>query len=543
MKLTKLSRPENPGLFEDFLHHPERVRDFYRYDFREDWQTAIDERLAVTPPRAALAKALAEQNRGWSAPVETFENINALRGDKTLAVVTGQQAGMLGGPLYTFYKTMSIIRLARQLQGRYPGYRFVPVFWMEVNDSDFQEIATIRYVDKTNALKTLTVTQQPGNEDRPIAVRPVHPELQSWKAAIDEDFFDTEFKAEALKLFLSDYREDQTYADAFARLILKFFGRHGLIVLNPAGKGICQLVKPLFQRALSEAAEILGAVSGRSKQLEAVGYPTQIHFNPNQTLLFFNDADQRRVRIDMDGAGGFQLKYPDGYRPIDREMLLQSCVDSPEYLSPNVALRPLMQDTLLPTVAYVGGPSEVAYFAQVEALYRYFDIPMPVICPRHRLTIVEGKIQKNVQKYELEYQKILDNQPNFIEAYLKKSANQAVFEAVSNTDTTITESLAALSGILESVDPTLVSSLLKTSENIQGNFQKLSGKILSSLEQKNETQVRQLERILLYLMPGGNFQERSLSMIYFVIKYGPGFVDELMAALPDSAAQHQVLEI
>ncbi len=543
MKIQSLKRHETPTLFHDYLHNFAAVREFYRYPPEGGWDEAVRQRSAAEIPCEKMAGVLREQNQRWGAPAATLENIEKLTDRKTLAVVTGQQAGVLGGPLYTFYKAFTVIKLAAMLQKEYPRHQFVPVFWMEVNDSDFQEINSIHYITKQNRLQQLSVAELPGEENKPVSARRVNPEIAAWRAQLAEDFFDTEFKSQVLELFLREYEGEHTYADAFARLMLKLFGKYGLMMLNPSGSGICALASALFRRGLTEAPQILEATARRRKELETAGYPTQIHFSHNQTLLFFNDQHMNRVRIDFDEAGKFLLKYPEGYRPVEQEKLLQTCTASPEYLSPNVALRPLMQDSLLPTVAYVGGPSEVSYFAQIETLYRYFEIPMPVIYPRHRVTVVESKIQKIVEKYELSYAEILENRGDFIENYLRNNANQAVYRAVENTAAQISDSLQKLLEVIKEFDPTLVNAVEKTGQNIEGIFGKLSGKITRSLEQQNETQVRQLERVLLYLLPGGNYQERSLNMIYFAIKYGPGFIDAMFAQLPDDTKFHYIVEI
>ncbi len=332
MKIQSLKIPEKPALFADYLSNFAKVEPFFAADFRGDWQEIINHRANVELPRQALADALQTQNAHWNAPKATLQNIEKLRDPKTLAVVTGQQAGVLGGPLYTFYKIITVIKLARSMQKKYPDFQFVPVFWMEVNDSDFQEISYIQYITKENQLKKLAASEPASDENKPINTRKISSEIQSWREQFEEDFFDTEFKATALDAFLGEYHSENSYADAFAQMLLTFFGKHGLVVLNPAGNTFSKLVKPLFQQTLENAAPIIDVLETRQKDLEKAGYSAQIRLSQNQTLLFFNDAEQRRVRIDVDKNGQFLLKYPDGSRPVDREKLLKSDEDSPEYL-------------------------------------------------------------------------------------------------------------------------------------------------------------------------------------------------------------------
>ena len=543
MQFQPLKRSETPDIFNDYLHNPEKIRAFYPHHFTGNWAKVIDERSHFTIPRAELVAALRNQHSRWNTGKATLQHIEKLADSNTFAVVTGQQAGVLGGPLYTFFKTMTVINLAKQLQQQFPEKQFVPVFWLEVNDSDFAEIAKTHYLTKENELKTLQLDESPDEADKPIAARKISDAVAKWREIADADFFDTEFKSAALDAFIGSYKSGRGYADAFADLLLTFFGEHGLVLFDPSGSGVCRLAQPLFEKALTNADKILNVANQRNNELSDAGYGTQIHFNPNQTLLFLNDKNARRVRVDIDDSGQFLLKYPDGHRPVAREDLLKTCSDSPQYLSPNVALRPLMQDSLLPTVAYVGGPSEVAYFAQVAALYSHFEIPMPVIFPRHRLTIVEGKIQKQIDKNELDFAEILENRPDFIDTVIRNGAGQQLFNSVESTSKTISDTLNALHSQLEAVDPTLVNSLEKTRDSIEGNFEKLSGKIVRSLEQRNETLVRQLEKIQLNLLPGGNYQERVLSMLYFIVKYGPDFVENLLENLPEDPSPHYIVKL
>lgn len=543
MNIQPITIQEQNALFADYLTNFSKVQDFYSFHYRNDWAAAIKARSGFEVPRNKLAEILSAQNRQWGAAERTLENINRLKSPKTLAVVTGQQAGILGGPLYTFFKTMTVLRLTGKLKKEYPEYDFVPVFWMEVNDNDFKEISAINYISKENQLKTLSVEEKEADALKPVFARQVDGQIRQWRQALGDDFFDTEFKETALNSFFDSYLSSQNYADAFAGLLLKFFGKHGLIVMNPSDPAVCRLTTPLFTSALKSREAVLQDFNERSKALEKAGYNPQISLGDNQTLLFHNDSQLRRVRIDFDPNGGFLLKYSEGYQSITEDELLNNDAEKPQCLSPNVALRPLMQDTLLPTIAYVAGPAEVAYFAQVETLYRRFNIPMPVIYPRHRLTIVEGKIQKNIEKFGLNYGEILSQKPSFREEFLRRISDSSVGQTVESVEKNTVQLMERLQEEIAAFDPTLVNSVEKTRQNIEGSFRQLSGKITRAMEQKNQVQMQQLEKILLNLLPGNNFQERKLNMIYFCIKYGVGFVDEIFALLPDETKTYYILTL
>ncbi len=308
-------------------------------------------------------------------------------------------------------------------------------------------------------------------------------------------------------------------------------------------RDVAALVQPIFDTALTSAREILEAFEERNHQIKGAGYPTQIQLRNHQTLLFHIDEQQQRVRIDAEPGGGYRLVYPDEKRGIGSTELLHLCETHPEQFSPNVALRPIVQDSLLPTVAYVAGPSETAYFAQLETLYRFFEVPMPLIYPRHRMTIVENKIRRLLEKLQLDYETILNSRGNFVETYLRQHAGQELYRMLEQVDQQIGEALENLEPLLTRYDPTLVQSLHKTRLSIEGSFRKLSGKITRSLGNRNETLVNQLERLMLLLLPQHTYQERMLNLIYFCIKYGCGFFEELLANLPEDTRRHYVVEL
>lgn len=543
MEIRPLPLSEKNPLFADYLKNAEKTQAFYPYHFRNGWQSALAGRDNFQTPRHEMVEILLAQNRRQGAGQETLRNIQKLSSPKTLAVVTGQQAGVLGGPLYTFYKTITVLKVARKLEQDFSDYTFVPLFWMEVNDNDFQEIGTIRYISKENELRRLNLEENPQEAQQPVFARRLDGQIQQWRQMLEQDFFDTEFKSAALDLFLGYYAPGQGYAEAFAGLLLHFFGKYGLILFNPAEAAVSALASSLFKKSLTSARDIVKIFAEQQNALESAGYAPQIQLADHQTLLFFTDERKRRMRIDFDEKGGFLLKSPDGYQPFARETLLNQCAETPENFSPNVALRPLMQDWLLPTLAYVAGPAETAYFAQIEALYRYFQIPMPVIYPRHRLTIAEGKVHKNVQKFNLAYEEILAGRADFSAEFLRRSAGHRLQQALQSAQERIRQALEQLQQELAAADPTLESALAKTRQSIEESFGKLDGKITRSLEEKNQVQLRQLEKVLLHLLPENQPQERVLSMLYFCIKYGLDFVDRLLTALPEDSAHHYLVSL
>jgi len=528
-------------LFQDYLQNFEKVKSFYPHYYQGEWPAIFKERSAMDYPREDLYRILMDQNLHWNAPFPVLENIKKLREPNTFAVVTGQQAGVFGGPLYTVYKSMTVLKLTNFLQTQYPQFQFVPVFWMEIDDNDFQEINSIQYIDKDNQLRKLQLEEAPAEVLQPIFSRKIPANLQEWKEKLHSDFFDTEFKAEVLETFFEIYSAGQTFENAFARLLLKLLGRKGLIMFNPVIFPAKKLVKSLIRKTLLEAEEILRTVQSRNEEIEKAGYHSQIRLKQNQTLLFFLDDRTRRVRVDHEN-GQYSLNTPEGPQKIATEALLQMVDHETERFSPNVALRPLIQDSLLPTAAYVAGPAEIAYFAQLSGLYEYFKIPMPCICPRHRITIVERNIRRLIKKLELRYEEIFEKKGELIEFYLTCRSDDPVLVEMEKLRELLSRKIEDFEPLIRQFDPTLLNSLQQTGASIEKSLNKLQHKIVRSYETREKNLVRQLEKIIVHLMPNNNYQERELNILPYLIKYGWNYLDEIFDALPVDTTPHYIGE-
>jgi|GEM_PF-5553134 len=532
---TSPARPSENSLPNAFLNKFNTVENWYRYHPKNGFDVVLEKRAADSGFRERLADILIQQNAAWESPAETMNHIEALRSRNTFAVVTGQQAGIFGGPLYTIYKTITVLKLCKELQNRYPDKQFVPVFWLEVNDSDFEEISVVRYLTKENTLRELKLDEQPDDTFRAIDSREIDASLQDWRSAFEEDFFDTEFKQEAIDAYFNAYAYGG-YTDGFARVLHGLFAKHGLILMNPAAEEFSELAQPLYKRALKNNTELITALKQRSEEIRQSGYSPQISIRDDQTLLFYVDEEGRRYRLDVKADGSLAAKDGDHYRTISEEMLLK-----PGALTPNVALRPVLQDFLLPTVSYVGGPGELSYFAQVEALYSALEIEMPLLYPRHRITLVEKKIGRMAGKLDLQLSDILE--PGKAADIIAERGGGKLFKELDDTTQNISKMLEALKQTMVAEDPNLENAFTKTSGSIENNLGKLSANIRRSLEQKNSVQLNQLQKIETNVFPFGKPQERVLTWLYFAVKYGPGLLDELMENLTAETSDEIVVSL
>lgn len=523
-----------PALFQDYSDHFERLSEFYAGDFRDRAERirAVERTAAVERDRATLVDVLLEQNERWGMSAATRGNIEALRKDDTAAVVTGQQVGIFTGPLYTILKGITTIQLARQLSDE-SGRAVVPVFWLGVEDHDFEEVASVHLL-RRNEPEALRYAEAPDGPPGPVGRLRMSSEIDRLVDQIDEILPPTDFKPEVMRVLREAYCSGETFGDAFARLLRAFLPDSGLVLLSSDDARLKRLVAPLYQREIVDPEALSAEVGGVSTRL-AERYHQQVHVTP--TNLFLLD-DGGRYPIDFDGDR-FRLRGVD--QAFSADDLLKLLDDHPERFSPNVVLRPLTQDTLLPTAAYVGGPGEISYFAQYGAAYEWADVPMPLIYPRASVTLVESKVEKVLEKYDLDVPDFGDDVDRLFQRVVVDAMDVDLDRLFQGASGPLHESVNTVKQSLEALDPTLGKAAEATRSALMGEFEKLKGKAVR-LEKKNKEVIRnQLAKAHANLYPNGILQERALSLVYFLNKYGLSLTDALAASLSTDTTEHQVV--
>ncbi|RMG67713.1 MAG: bacillithiol biosynthesis cysteine-adding enzyme BshC [Calditrichaeota bacterium] len=545
MKQIPLQLPEINPLFDDYLYRFDQVSEFYPQDWRNLSPEGLIAHTAFHKPlnRTELSRVVEAQNRAWGAAAPALENARSLARENTFAVVTGQQAGIFTGPLYTPYKILTTIATAHRLNHTHPDFRFVPVFWLEVEDNDFREINHIHYLSQDYQLQRLELSETPGEAFKPIYLRQIPPGILQWREQLRQDLPLSEFKEQVLALFFEAYRAGTSFSDAFAQLLCQLFSEAGLVVVNPADRALKALALPIFQKILQEQKTLHQALSEQNARIIEKGYQPQIHLPEGHTMLFWLDDDRRRVRIDRSPEGKFLLRYTGEHRPFPGQDPLRAVEKEPWRMIPGVAVRPLLQDSLLPTRVYVAGPTETAYFAQLAALYRVLNMSMPLILPRHRLTLVEPAIQKIVHKHHLDYADIFLRSKDLLDWFVQSREHAGTFQRVEQIRQDALSILQHLEPLVQETDLTLLKPYQKTMQSIQRSLNQLTGKLTRALQTKHQIEIAQLSRVQMALFPGQKPQERVLNLIYFAVKHGPGFTGQLLKHLPEDIQPHWVVEL
>ena len=417
-----------------------------------------------------------------------------------LVVTTGQQPGLLTGPLYTIYKALSAIALARRLE-RERGMPVVPVFWVAGDDHDFAEANHTSFLDQTGEPAQIVLRERPAEAALlPLAREPCGPEIAGVLRQLDEGTPDTEFKAAVLEWLGRWYRPEATLADAFAQALDALLGPQGLVVLRVHDPRAKRAAAPWVLKGLDVTL-------------------------PDGYTPVFVEASQGRDRLQKDGDGFVTRRSGERFSRADLARLAR---DAPERLSPNVMLRPAVEAALLPTLAYAGGPAELKYLPDAAPLYETLGVSRQAPVPRWSGVLVESRVDKLMERHDLELA-AFDGKPGELEARLVRDELPAETVAtLAALQRGIEEHYAALRASAVRIDPTLERTVESARNAALSGAQTIEKKLVASLKRlEGETLIRQIARARAAVYPRGQPQERVLTLASFSIRYGPALVEAL----------------
>lgn len=531
--------PNSSRLLSDYLEHNERVTRFYNGSpFNPDTYHQLAKTLrGFGPDRKMLVETLLRQNEGFGADEETAKNIQRLAEPDTFAVVTGQQVGLFSGPAFTLYKALTAIRVSLWLSEQ--GLKTVPIFWLATEDHDLEE------VDQTYTLNGQYAEirlHDPG--ERPAPQSPVG-RVKLTAAILEQiNLLESALPAgDGRKQLLEDlrasYEPEKTWSLAFGQFLTRLFGRWGVVLLDPLDEAIHQLSAPIYQSALRRASELRTALQARSTELVEAGYHAQVHIAEESTLLFA-EREGNRLPLHGEPAGGREFSIGAG-QITSLDELESEIKASPINFSANVLLRPLMQDTLLPTIAYVAGPSELAYLGQASVLYSDFKRPMPAIVPRTGFTLVDRRAQRWMEKYHVEVEDVWQGKEHLGQRIATTAFAEGWSDRFDRTEHDLENLLAKLRKDVEALDPTLVDAVNHAEEKIQYQIERLKGKMTRSALNRSEILARHVQALLQAIMPEKELQERRMSGIYFLGHAGYGLLDRLLENIPTNTSDHRIM--
>jgi bacillithiol biosynthesis cysteine-adding enzyme BshC len=525
MECSCILQTDVPGtskLFADLIYHFDRVQDLYPYPPGDIGAMAEAARFDFPAERrAALVKALTPLNAGNRSLAE-------LARPGTVAIVTGQQVGLFSGPAYTIYKGLTAIKAARELTAR--GVPAVPVFWLATEDHDFAEVNHAWVFGIDNQPVKIGIEGPGPTGPRPVGeIRPDDFPLSELRTALAG----LPFADDAVGLIEDAYTSGETMGSAFLRFLKGLLGRYGLLFVDAMDPSMRALAAPLMRQAVTRMPELTEAVMARSKDLVDRGYHAQVLVDRKTSLVFLL-RDGERVALRR-ANGDFVAPH--------RKFSVAELADHAESLSPNALLRPVMQDYMLPTAAYIGGPAELAYLAQSGPVYEALLGRRPVACPRAGFTLLDARSHKHMVRYHLRPADLFIGEQALHDTIAARLVPARLRERLEQTSKTVSGALDSLSAELRSFDLSLADALGTSRRKIEYQVAKISRKTAAQIMRRDEQAMSDAQSLGGLVFPEKHLQERLYSIVPFIAKFGPGIVDELYSAVRIDCPDHQLVVI
>jgi bacillithiol biosynthesis cysteine-adding enzyme BshC len=532
--------PRTSRLFNDYLYNFDRVSRFYQPSGLD--VSALVARApkvaAQTFSRDAVADALADQNALAGASDLTFANIDRLRQKDSVVVITGQQAGLFTGPLYTVFKALTAIKLAEHLRAH--GLNVVPMFWVASEDHDFEEVNHTRLINREGQLVTITYAGCSPKEGKPVGHvklnEKISENIDQMVAALPE----SEFMPRLVEDLRDSYKAGANFADAFGSMMIKLFGKFGVVLINPLDDRLKAVAGEIYAGAMSNAPEFASRLLNATAQLEASGYHAQVYANAEAAPLFMLDEGRRTAMTRRDD-GRFYLKGSE--KSFGAAELLETVRRCPSCFSPNVTLRPIVQDFLLPTLAYIGGPAEIAYFAQLRPNYGLLNRVDPVALPRASFTLIEKRHAKTMSKYDIKFTDLFAGFEEVMKMVVERSLDQNTATVFDEIEKVFDDQLDKLNASLTAVDSTLADALKGGREKILYQLHNLRTRFVHNRGKRDETTRQQIERLFAALYPNKNLQEREINVFYFLARYGYELIDRIYDEVEVGLHDHKLVSI
>jgi bacillithiol biosynthesis cysteine-adding enzyme BshC len=531
--------PHTTRLFTDFLAYSPSVQPFYPHSpYFTEWVKAEASTLRYDPSRRERVSAILErQNKSWDASPQTFANITRLRHGAAV-IVTGQQVGLFGGPMFAIYKALTAVKLAEEATA--VGVDAVPVFWLATYDHDLAEVNHVVIPGPEGALQVLTTSSHSVAGAPVSSVRlgdEIGPIVEQAAALLGD--------SEATRVLRESYRVGENLGSAFARFYARLFAEWGVIVLDASDPELQQIAAPIYRSAVELARPLNEALLTRGRDLEAAGYHQQVKVTSSSTLLF-TLRDEARTAIHHRGNGAleeFVIGDGEGAEKLSQIELLDRIAASPENFSPNVLLRPVVQDYLLPTLAYTGGAAEAAYFAQAGVVYEALLGRITPIVPRFSATVAEPKVQRWLRQYAVTVREVFDGPEALRRTLAARTLPADLQAAFERANKSVEESFSGLHEALAKLDPTLVEASQTGAAKVQYQLDRLRERAMAAELRRSEVVSRHAEALSQALYPEDALQERTVAGIYFLARHGTQLLQSIYDSIRTDCLDHQILEL
>jgi bacillithiol biosynthesis cysteine-adding enzyme BshC len=520
-------------IYLDFVAGSGPATRFYR---AADVRSVADMMDSVDYPRDRMADILIKQNRDYSASEKTFEAIERLRDPRSVVVFSGQQAGLLTGPMLTLLKALSTVKAAAAYAEQI-GRPVVPIFWIAGDDHDFEEVNHASVLDHEGDLVEIGYNSPPQSA-APIAEISFDDsnELARFKSSLRDALGETDFTPRLYDLIDAAYTPDDTFVTAFGKMMAGLTRDFGLVLFCPGDADAKRVAVPFFKAIVEKQDELHDLIVTRNQEIEESGYHIQVEKKDNASHLFYKLTN--RTPIMREGS-----EFIAGDHRFSKSELLDAIEAEPEKFSPDVMTRPVFQSYLFPTVSQKGGPAEIAYLAQINPVFDVFGLPAPYYRARPSVTVLEKRFEKLMKREEITFEDLTGDIEQVINKVLARTFPdnlEAQFEQLRRHLKTHFEDLTASA---LRFDPSLKQFSKQTSGKIDYAVKAFEGKVFASHKKKSQESRDRIYRLWHALYPNRALQERTLNISYFISKYDFEIISFIYKRMDSEQSSHQLISL
>lgn len=544
MEILNLSLPATNRFASNYLEQSTEIQPFFHYRFNEfaDDAKRVAEISNRSFPRLEVAEHIESFMKRFPSSEAVIKSIDKLKTNNSLVVIGGQQAGILTGPLYSIHKVISIIKLAEQKEEQL-GVPVVPVFWIAGEDHDFQEVNHV-FVPVNQKVDKWSYPERVLQKKMVSDIQLNQESCLSWVQNLIENFGETEHTNSLLEFAKQQILISTSFVDFFANIIMELFKDYGLLIVDSGNREFRQLQKEFFKQQILHHEVITTKLLEQQRQIEEKGFPITIEASEaNANLFYYDQRLNERILLEYDQLNDCFVGK-NGALTFSREQLVELAEENPAYLSNNVVTRPLMQEWLFPTVAFIAGPGEISYWAELKLVFEHFNIKMPPIVPRLNITILDRSIETDVSELHLNLTDVLSSgtekeRHQFLDA-IKDREVESLFLAAKQQ---LVNQYRLIEAKTAEMDRGLLPLLKKNESYLLKEIGFMETKLDEAGRLKHDSIIKKYDRVDLALRPDGFPQERVWNIFYFLNQYGLNFIHDLMAGRFEFDGLHKVMKV
>ncbi|WP_312469188.1 bacillithiol biosynthesis cysteine-adding enzyme BshC [Neobacillus sp.] len=544
MEILNLSLPATNRFASNYLEQSADIQPFFHYRFNDmdEDMKRIDELGSRPFPRLEVAAHIEGFMERFPSSVAVKKSIDKLKQNNSAVVIGGQQAGILTGPLYSIHKVISIIKLAEQKE-RQLGIPVIPVFWIAGEDHDFQEVNHV-FVPVKEKVDKWTYPEKVHQKKMVSDIHLNKDICLSWVKNLIENFGETDHTNDLLAFAEAQLEKSSTFVDFFANIIMELFKDFGLLIVDSGNRDFRQLQKDFLTKQIVHHEAITFSLLEQQKQIGKKGFPITIEASEQAANLFYYD-EKRNERILLEYNREIdRFVGKSGVISFSMEELVGLVAENPVKLSNNVVTRPLMQEWLFPTIAFIAGPGEIAYWAELKLVFEHFNISMPPIVPRLNITFLDRSVEKDFSELNLKLAAVLSKgTEKERQEFLETIKDKELEELFSNTREQLVKQYQLIQAKTEELNHALLPMLKKNENYLLKEISFMEGKLEGAVKLKHDILLRKFARVDLALRPDGFPQERVWNIFYYLNQYGLTFINDLMAGSFEFDGRHKVIAI